>query len=75
MFLPGLRLAPTFLVDGEVAGTWKAEVKKGKAALTLEPFAKLSSRVKGELGDQGAALLRFLEPDATSHDVQLSRWR
>lgn len=70
VFLPGLRVAATFLVDGVVAGTWKAERVKATATLTLTPFAKLAKPVRGELEEEGEALLAFLEPDATATEVQ-----
>lgn len=64
-----LRVNPTFLVDGFVAGVWKHE-RKGKAAtLRLEPFGRLTKKVRAELEREGEALLRFLEPDASAFAV------
>jgi hypothetical protein len=66
-----LRVRATFLVDGFVAGTWKAE-RKGKAAtLTIEPFKKLPRGVTGPLKDEAAALLAFMEPEATKANVKV----
>ncbi|HZF10529.1 MAG TPA: winged helix DNA-binding domain-containing protein [Thermoanaerobaculia bacterium] len=71
VYLPGLRVAPTFLVDGFVAGTWKLERKKGTATLAVEPFGKLSKSVQADLTDEAGRLVRFAEPDAKSHDVRI----
>jgi hypothetical protein len=49
-------VAPTFLVDGFVAGIWRAE--NGRVA--LEPFAALSRSVRRELEDEAARLEAFL---------------
>ena len=49
-------VAPTFLVDGFVAGTWRLE--KGRVA--LEPFAKLSRATRSELEDEAARLEAFV---------------
>jgi winged helix DNA-binding protein len=49
-------VAPTFLVDGFVAGTWRAE--KGRVA--LEPFAPLPRAVRREAEDEAARLAEFL---------------
>lgn len=64
-----LRLLSSFLVDGMVAGIWRAEVKRKAATLSLTPFAPLPRRVQSELEEEGARLLRFLEATATSYDI------
>ncbi len=73
IFLPGLRVLPTFLVDGFAAGTWKAERKKATATLVLEPFGPLTKPAKEALTEEGEALARFVEPDAKSVDVQFAK--
>lgn len=70
VFLPGLRVASTFLIDGFVSGTWKIERKKKAATLTLEPFAALAKQQRDELAAEGERLLQFVEADAESFDVQ-----
>lgn len=47
-----LRVLPTFLVDGVVAGTWSIEKKK----LVLAPFGKLTKKVSDALMREGEAL-------------------
>ncbi|HEX7420980.1 MAG TPA: crosslink repair DNA glycosylase YcaQ family protein, partial [Thermoanaerobaculia bacterium] len=59
MFTKNLGVLPAFLVDGIVAGTWKIERKK----LVLNPFVKLSRKVKAELDEEGEKLVRFVEGD------------
>lgn len=38
VYLPGLRVAATVLVDGMVAATWSVESKKGVATVVIQPF-------------------------------------
>jgi hypothetical protein len=47
--------APTFLVDGAVAGTWRYE----KGRVRLEPFGRLSGGVRQELEEEGERLAAF----------------
>ncbi len=49
----------TFLVDGRIAGTWKLEGKKAKAAVTLTPFAPLPKKVREELEEEAESLALF----------------
>ena len=63
-------IAATFLVDSRVAGTWTMERAKTKATLILAPYGKLTKAVLGELTVEGEALLRFVEPDATTFVVR-----
>jgi hypothetical protein len=73
VFLPGLRIAATVLVDGFVAGTWRSDRKKDVATLTVEPFAPFPARVRREVSAEGEALLRFAEPDARSYEVRVGK--
>jgi hypothetical protein len=45
----------TFLVDGQVAGTWKHE--KGK--VKVDPFGRLPKGVRSELDDEAERLAEF----------------
>jgi hypothetical protein len=69
VFPSGLRVEPTFSVDGFVAGTWRISRKKDAATLTLSPFTKLSKAAQEELSTEGDALIRFVEEDAATFDV------
>lgn len=73
VFLPGLRVAATFLVDGWVAGTWKVERVKTKATLVVEPFAPLTRTVRAQLAEEGTRLVRFVEEDAAAFDVVFAK--
>ena len=44
--------APTFLVDGRVAGTWKHE----SGRITLQPFEPLPQAVRRDLRDEAVGL-------------------
>ena len=72
VYLPGLRVASTILIDGFVAGTWKVEQKKGVATLTITPFDTLSRENRGALSEEGERLVRFIEPDAKSYEVKFA---
>ena len=61
---------PTFLVDGAVAGKWSVEATKKKATLLLEPFERMPAPAKRQLRAEAERLVRFVEPDATSHTVR-----
>ena len=69
VYLPALRVAATILVDGVVAGTWLVRRDKKAATLAITPFAKLARAVKDALAEEGAALVRFMEPEAASFNV------
>lgn len=72
VYLPGLRVRSTFLVDGFVRGGWKIEKKKQAATLLLEPFAALSKAERGALLEEGEQLIRFVEADAKSYAVHFT---
>ncbi|WP_437291076.1 winged helix DNA-binding domain-containing protein [Sorangium sp. So ce406] len=68
-----LRILPTFLVDGFVAGTCTIERKKASATLVIAPFAALSRDARDQLAEEGEALLRFVEEDAGVFDVRFEK--
>ncbi len=72
VYLPALRVAATFLVDGFVSGAWKVEKTKTSATLMLEPFGKLSKKDQSALAEEGERLIRFVEPAAISFEVQFA---
>jgi hypothetical protein len=79
VFLPGLRVRATILVDGFVAGAWKIETRKiaagkgekGKIAATLviEPFTPLAPQDRAALAEEGERLVHFVEADATTYEI------
>ncbi|MCC6801463.1 MAG: AlkZ family DNA glycosylase, partial [Anaerolineae bacterium] len=70
VYLPGLRVAATILVDGFVRGAWKVEKAKGAAALAIEPFTALTAANRAALKAEGKRLVRFIEPEAKTHAVR-----
>jgi len=72
VYLPALRVAATFLVDGFVSGAWKVEKSKTKAALMIEPFGKLAKKDRAALAEEGERLIRFIEPDGKAFEVQFA---
>jgi hypothetical protein len=72
VYLPGLRVAATILVDGFVQGVWKVEKAKGVATLTIEPLGTLSQQSRQNLSGEGEALVRFIEGDAKSYAVRFT---
>ena len=70
VYLPGLRVAATILVDGFVRGVWKIDKTKNAAALLIEPFDKLTRDDRAALIEEGEQLIRWVEPEAKSFEVQ-----
>jgi len=62
-------VAPTFLVDGFVAGTWSVSPRKAPAALTLRPLVRLSSGDKRAVAEEARHLLAWLHPDVEKPPV------
>jgi hypothetical protein len=62
----------TFLVDGQVAGTWRVERSKEKAELVLRPFGPLGRAPRNELVAEGERLVRLHEPDAERFAVRVA---
>lgn len=64
-----LRVLPTILVDGRVAGTWETERSRKRARLVIAPFDSLPAKARRDLEREGQALLRFAEEDAEAFEV------
>jgi len=72
VYLPGLRVAATILVDGFVRGAWKVEKTKTAATLVIEPFDKLTKKDRDALIEEGERLVRFVEANAKSFEVRFT---
>jgi hypothetical protein len=59
----------TILVDGSVAGSWRAEVSGAKATLRIAVFEKIPAAAERELRDEASGLIRFVEPEASAYSV------
>lgn len=71
VYLPGLRVAATLLIDGFVGGVWRMSTKKKITTLEIEPFHKLSKTNYDVLIEEAEKLVRFVEPEAQTHAVQI----
>lgn len=65
------RMKAAFLVDGTVRGTWRIERSRKAAVLVLEPFEPIPKTRHAPLMAEATRMLKFVEPDATSHDRRL----
>ncbi|HEX9270109.1 MAG TPA: winged helix DNA-binding domain-containing protein [Candidatus Limnocylindria bacterium] len=63
---------PTFLVDGMVAGSWRARSAAREAIVELRPFKPLLKAVRLALTDEGERLARFIAPESARHGVKLA---
>jgi len=72
VYLPGLRVAATILVDGFVRGAWKVEKTKGTATLTIQSFDSLTSQNRAALIEEGEKLVRFVERSAKNYAVRFA---
>ncbi|MBI1258210.1 MAG: winged helix DNA-binding domain-containing protein [Chloroflexi bacterium] len=72
VYLPGLRVAATILVDGFVAGTWTVVKKKGVTALTITPFDSLTPQGRAALSDEAERLVRFIEADSKAYEIHFA---
>ncbi|MHB8507090.1 MAG: winged helix DNA-binding domain-containing protein [Candidatus Dormibacteria bacterium] len=61
---------PTFLVDGMVAGTWEAPLKKA-AIITLSPLLSLGRIQRTAVEEEAERLVAWLRPEMSKMDV---RW-
>lgn len=68
-----LRVLPTYLIDGRVAGTWGTDVKRGEVTLSLSPLEKLPRGTKGPLVEEAERVLRVVAPDAKGHRAVVAR--
>ncbi|RPI20697.1 MAG: winged helix DNA-binding domain-containing protein [Acidobacteria bacterium] len=71
VFLPGLRVRGTILVDGFVGGAWRVDKEKNAAILVIEPFVKLTRGDRAALNEEAEKLVRFLEPQAKSFGIKV----
>jgi Winged helix DNA-binding domain len=62
----------TFLVDGSVAGTWRAEQRAKKATLVIAPFERLPRNATQDVVAEAERLVRFLDPGAASFATRVA---
>jgi len=73
LVLKNLIVVGGFTVDGFIAGTWRIDVKKTEATLTLSPFQKLAKADAAEVIAEGERLLTFSEPDVVTRAVKFAK--
>ena len=66
-----LRIRPTFLVDGQVAGTWSSEVKRNQAKVTLHPLERLDRSTRTALAEEAERVARAVHSEAQSHTAAI----
>lgn len=59
------------LIDGSVGASWRVERKKDAARIIVTPFRRETKQILDQVAGEAELLLRFLQPDAATHDVQL----
>jgi hypothetical protein len=57
-----LRIRPTVLVDGFVAGTWTVSVTRRAATLTVTPFGSSDRSTRSAVVAEGERLMRAVHP-------------
>jgi hypothetical protein len=67
-----LRIKPSYLIDGLVAGTWSLEVKRREATVTLQPLQRLVKAARTELVEEAERVARAVQPEAKAHRVAIS---
>ena len=60
IFRPQAWFSPVLLVDGRAAGVWERDVRGRRLEVRIEPFARLSSTIRGALADEVERLAGFL---------------
>jgi Winged helix DNA-binding domain len=71
VFLSGLRVTSTVLVDGFVAATWKLERAKKQSTITVQLLEKLAKLTVAAIEQEAERVVKFMDPEAATHDV---RW-
>jgi hypothetical protein len=66
-------LEGTILVDGFVGSRWKITQQRGRAVLTVEPFAPLRDRDRAAISEEAADLLSFALPTAETREIRFAK--
>ena len=54
-------LSPVLLVDGRIEGVWKHDLEGARLTLFIEPFMRVTKRVKAEAEQEAEQLAAFYE--------------
>lgn len=63
-----------FLVDGHVAGLWRAQLQEGRTRITWDPFQPLPHAAERELAEEAKRLAAFVEPIEPEVFRRYARW-
>jgi hypothetical protein len=66
------QILPLILVDGFVAGIWKATRERKTSVITVTPFQALAPEERERLQAEGEDLAGFLDPEASSLEVRFA---
>jgi hypothetical protein len=66
------QILPLILIDGFVAGIWKARRERKAAVITVTAFGAVTSAVRGRLEAEGENLARFIDPEAAEFVVRIA---
>jgi hypothetical protein len=61
------------LVDGFIRAGWSHSCDKGRASIQVRMFERFDAGTREEIAAEAQALLRFLEPDADDHVVEIKQ--
>jgi len=70
VFLPGLRVASTVIVDGFVVATWRIDRTKKQSTIGVQLLEKLPKKTVGEIESEAERVVKFMDPEAATHDVR-----
>ena len=71
VYLPALRIAPTVLIDGFVAGVWKIDGAKKGRRLVVELLTAASKATLRAVQEEAERLCCFIEPGSSSCEVDV----
>jgi hypothetical protein len=66
-------LEGTVLIDGFVGAKWKIDQNRGRAVLTVEPFARLQNCDHAAISEEGIGLLTFALPAAKAQEIRFTK--
>ena len=61
----------TFLVDGQLRGSWRLTKQRKSIVLAITPWARTTKKDLAALTREGGRLLEFAAPEAETRDVQV----
>jgi hypothetical protein len=72
VFLAGLRVAATVLVDGFVQGVWKLNRIRGKADIAIELFKPFSTSIVDDITENAREIASFIDPEQPDMPIHIT---